>query len=149
MISSSLISFHVLVERIISQERGKPVDDDGMCGEEHEILVSPCSSRSSTTSPKLLPAFFLVQPVTCCFVVKKIVIPKCSLFRTPISAVIFCGHGLFGDWVGLVDARWRRTGASLHPIDTSRWKTQSRNLFSCSCPVCAQASQSAAVAGGR
>ena len=108
-----------------------------MCGEEHEILVSSCSSRSSTTSPKLLPAFFLVQPVTCCFVVKKIVIPKCSLFRTPISAVIFCAHGLFGDWVGLVDARWRRTGASLHPIDTSRWKTQSRNLFSCSCPVCA------------
>lgn len=88
--------------------------DDGMCGEEHEILVSSsCSSRSSTTcSPELLPALFsavsnllflllrkmLFRQHVLCFVLS---IPFCAVLivRIVIPASLLLGLSRCCGWV--------------------------------------------------
>lgn len=94
--------------------------DDGMCGEEHEILVSSsCSSRSSTTcSPELLPALFSAVSNLLFLLLRKMLFRQhvlCFVLTVPICAVLIVrivipASLLLGGWV---------MDAFMPPIQTS------------------------------
>lgn len=86
-----MIPFHVPCRK--NHQSGKPVVDDGMCGEEHEILVfSSCSSRSSTTcSPELLPALFSAVSNLLFLLLRKMLFRQhvlCFVLSIPFCAVL-------------------------------------------------------------